>query len=90
MGGSQRHTICWSCAKAVGGCSWSQSFIPIHRWCAIKTKLKSRNKDGEPIEHCSYIVIDCPEFVADATHEGLKRLPKVENQCANECQKKNQ
>lgn len=61
------NTICWDCANATGGCSWSKSLVPVEGWKAIKTKKQT-------VE--SYAVYDCPEFKRDAMGNGLRRLPK--------------
>jgi len=66
-------TKCWDCKKAVGGCSWAREFIPVEGWKAVQTKLKLHNKLAD--EGClSFIVLECPEFKADAYQGGLKRL----------------
>lgn len=41
--------LCWYCENACGGCSWSESFIPVEGWEAIKT--------GE-----SYHITFCPQY----------------------------
>lgn len=49
----RNETLCFSCANACNrGCSWSDCFVPVDGWCAV------RNKD-------SYQVITCPEFKCD-------------------------
>lgn len=56
-------TLCWDCAKAVCGCSWSIDFTPVEGWDAIPTKLTAQHRDTGEID--SFCVIDCPEFVSD-------------------------
>ena len=65
-------TLCWNCANATGGCSWSEygTFQPVEGWTAERRDI--RNKFGEDIE--SYIVIDCPEFIRDAQAGGSVRV----------------
>jgi hypothetical protein len=64
-------TLCWGCQRATGGkngCSWSRGFRPVIGWDAIETKMKmQRTKGGtwEKISIGSYVVLRCPEFVAD-------------------------
>jgi len=60
-------TICWDCAKAIGGCSWSNSLKPVKGWTAVKVKKTETE---------SFRVIKCPEFERDALNFGTKRLPK--------------
>lgn len=58
---------CWDCKKALGGCSWSQDFIPVAGWEAQKTvKSGGARSDGvknPPVE--SYRITFCPEFEAE-------------------------
>lgn len=63
----RRPTLCWECANANCGCSWSQSFKPVEGWVAIPTYSKVFR---------SYIVIECPEFDRDSTNNGLKRIKR--------------
>jgi len=56
---SQRiDTLCWKCANACGGCSWSDKFKPVQDWNVTPTKLYvTKNKKTN-----SYIVHECPCF----------------------------
>lgn len=56
-------TLCWSCAKACGKCSWSdRSFTPVPGWKAKKTRLRV----DDPNRYTdSYIVGECPLFEDD-------------------------
>ena len=63
----RRPTLCWECANAMCGCSWSQSFIPVKGWKAIPTKGKAFH---------SYVVLECPEFDRDSMNNGLKRIKR--------------
>ena len=67
-----QQTLCWDCANATGGCSWSMhtEHKPVEGWNAIRRDI--HNKYSEPVE--SYIVISCPEFVRDARNGGTYRL----------------
>ena len=62
-------TLCWDCAKAIGGCSWSKRLRPVAGWKIIPTRKTS--SDGRNYASC--IVLDCPEFKRDAVNNGLKR-----------------
>lgn len=53
--------LCWDCANATGGCSWSQEFIPVEGWEAQENEQGIR-------------VTRCPKFVRDAKCGGEKRL----------------
>ena len=67
-------TLCWDCANATGGCSWSDYWehSPVPGWIAIPTKLKLNNETNGS----SYAVISCPEFIRDAQDGGTRRLRK--------------
>lgn len=60
---AKRQTLCWGCAKATGGCSWSDhcEHSPVPGWEAEPTKLRINN--GEFSD--SYIVKSCPQFEPD-------------------------
>ena len=68
---NKRATICWSCAKACGDCSWSDHWQhkPVDGWVAVPTVLKGN------YEMCnSYIVYACPEFEQDSMDNGQIRI----------------
>ena len=65
-GTAKTETLCWSCSKAVKGCSWSSSFTPVEGWEAEPAVIKNVN-GGKPID--SYNVIRCPEYEADKAYE---------------------
>lgn len=54
----KQETLCWSCKKACGKCSWSKSFKPVKGWKATPTKI--RNGSGM-ID--SFFIHECPLFV---------------------------
>lgn len=67
-----KDTICWECANACGGCSWSRKKAkPVPGWDAIRRDLSGN------IE--SYVVISCPEFVRDNKRKNEKKPPKIRN-----------
>lgn len=51
-------TICWSCAKAGGDCSWSLNYKPVEGWQAVRSDVKTGVDDY--VE--SYIVLTCPQY----------------------------
>lgn len=55
----EKPQLCWGCAKACGGCSWSKRFEPVPGWTAVPTLLCGRIP--------SYRITECPEFVSDGT-----------------------
>lgn len=55
----EKPQLCWGCAKACGGCSWSKRFEPVPGWTAVPTLLCERIP--------SYRITECPEFVSDGT-----------------------
>lgn len=57
--------LCFSCAKAVCGCSWSKCFKPIDGWDATPTKIMNWTDGKRTITTDSYAIRECPEFVPD-------------------------
>lgn len=58
---AKRATICWHCAKACGGCSWSDGLKPVNGWTVTETHI---NCIGQ-----GYIVIKCPEYVDENSNK---------------------
>lgn len=53
--------ICFSCTKAVCGCSWSRWFKPIEGWDAVPSEIK--NVAGNTVRITpSYAIRGCPEY----------------------------
>jgi hypothetical protein len=52
-------SICWGCAKACAGCSWSKNLTPVPGWEAVESDAKYKSFDK------SYIVLSCPEYEPD-------------------------
>ena len=50
--------LCWRCAKACGGCAWSDSDLPVFGWDAEPTIVKDSQGD-----YTSYRIKKCPEFI---------------------------
>lgn len=73
-------TLCWKCAKAVGGCSWTRideetgkvSFTPVKGWTAIEKIIKATHSmmNGKS----AYCVLDCPEYESDGREESKEEL----------------
>ena len=67
---NKKQTICWSCKKALGGCSWTKCdkdtreilFQPVDGWVAEKTSLLMYSYDGTKRHETSYIVESCPQY----------------------------
>ena len=67
--------ICFDCANACGGCSWSEidpvtkkpRFEPVPGWTAKKVRLKLRTKHYAETYH----ITACPEFVPDNRNGGV-------------------
>lgn len=73
--------LCWNCANACGGCSWSARFEPVEGWTATP-KIIRRNAHG-PIQVDTYCITKCPEFkpdsgkvMADISDEAIRVLSK--------------
>lgn len=62
---------CIDCQNAVPtrdgrrGCSWSRGFVPVKGWNAEKKESKRYSRGVLIRTEESYLVIDCPEFIAD-------------------------
>lgn len=68
--GRKPASLCWYCEKAIGGCRWSRFFQPVKGWKALPTVIcHSKNEKGMK----SYLVLDCPEFLADMREEDENR-----------------
>lgn len=67
----QTQTLCWDCAKACGGCSWSANGKPVKGWLAMGRMI--RDVHGAYTWQ-SYMVISCPKFKRDAWSGGQRRL----------------
>ena len=65
-------TLCWDCAKATGGCSWSAHLKPVK---GSKGKLVVKSLYGQP-NYKTVRVDECPEFERDAYRGGLIRIRK--------------
>lgn len=52
----KKESLCWSCEKACGNCSWSKGLVPIPGWEAKKTQPYSAS------DTIGYFVMRCPEY----------------------------
>lgn len=68
-----KHTLCWDCMKATGGCSWSNYWehTPVEGWKAEPRRLRLDSRGGECM---TYVIAECPEFVRDAFDGGTRRV----------------
>lgn len=57
--------LCWTCARACGGCSWSRSFTPVNGWTAEQTELYVDRGEYETHTTVSYKITDCPLYICD-------------------------
>ena len=62
--GNVSRSVCWTCAKACGGCCWSVDYRPVDGWDA----RYDVNRDG--VE--SFAIYFCPEYEED-TEENRNR-----------------
>lgn len=64
MSEKRTDTLCWSCRKACGRCSWSAYKVwqLVAGWKAIETSIIGTKK-GERVP--TYIVLECPEYEPD-------------------------
>lgn len=59
----QRQQLCWSCAKACGGCPWSDRFEPVQGWDAESCRRVYRDAAVGTRYIDSYTIRECPEYV---------------------------
>lgn len=52
---------CWDCAKACGGCVWSEKLEPVPGWVAHERVMSYNGKTTVT----SYAIKYCPEFVPE-------------------------
>ena len=65
--------LCWNCAKATSGCSWSDSLRPVKGWTAKFIKKNS----SRPYD--TWLVENCPQFEQDAIGGGMKWMKGAEH-----------
>ena len=63
--------LCWSCANACCGCSWSRWYEPVDGWTAEKTVIVQAGYRTE-----SYKVTACPEYESD--RRTYKQFPRYD------------
>ena len=72
MADGKSMTLCWKCANACGGCSWTERdkktgkvrFQPVEGWKAVPENLKNNGGSGPKVIK-SFRVIFCPMFRRD-------------------------
>lgn len=70
---SKHATLCWTCAKCGGLCSWSKNFTPVEGWTAIPTKIQASQYMHKNNTIDSYDVYECPEFELMERLKGKKK-----------------
>lgn len=90
-----RPTLCWSCARACSGCSWTERdpvthairFEPVKGWEAEKTTINgSKSEHGEKCYRYttdSYRVVRCLLYVPDRRTRAKSAMPEWAMQAAN-------
>ena len=68
MANLKNETLCWTCSKATGGCSWSREETPIKNWVAEEVKHE---------DFISYNVKKCPYYSLDKTELSFLQLAKL-------------
>jgi hypothetical protein len=59
------NSLCWSCKRATGTCSWSRNFEPVPGWEAEKTEVKNTYGKERFEMIASYDVKACPLYIKD-------------------------
>ena len=65
-----KNTLCWSCGRFSGRCSWSANFEPVEGWKARKDILGRQYGD----EMVTYTVDKCPLYEKDSEEDGNRRI----------------
>lgn len=68
-------TLCWSCRRAAGGCSWSRSLRPVEGWLAsYRPVLMPASIGGKRryVPQESYIVRWCPQYAPEIMAYSIK------------------
>jgi hypothetical protein len=83
--GNDAHTLCWDCAKCIGGCSWSKEFKPVDGWDAVPTivKIAPGGHNRKPRITNSFKVLSCPEFERDSYNHGSRWVDKEKHRQEN-------
>ena len=70
--------LCWTCARACGGCSWSDgSFTPVKGWTAKKVTMYVDRGEYEKRRTTSHKIKACPLYVCDAKQPEQPKTPKI-------------
>lgn len=75
-----KEQLCWTCQRACGDCSWSQSLIPVEGWTATPSSIKTTGKE-EPtyhIELCPLYIPDEGMSIKSRQRKGKKHLTAAE------------
>jgi hypothetical protein len=59
---TEQGNICFDCAHACGGCSWSARFEPVPGWTAEPVKIRYYNTHEGPKFTRTYRITACPQF----------------------------
>ena len=59
---TKKGQLCWDCANACSGCSWSRNFTPVQGWIAESTTIVFKHPNGNEHETKTYKIIECPEY----------------------------
>ena len=66
----KKPTLCWSCARFCGRCSWSAHFEPVEGWSAEEGSLTRQY--GGTLK--TYTVLQCPLYERDSEEDGNRRI----------------
>lgn len=66
--------ICFDCARACGGCSWSRRFKPVPGWTAQRATLPG-GMSGTRID--TYQITACPQYVKSVRYSTRGRATPV-------------
>lgn len=65
-----KNTLCWSCGRFSGRCSWSANFEPVEGWSAEEGSLTRQY--GGTLK--TYTVLQCPLYERDSEEDGNRRI----------------
>lgn len=68
-----KESLCWTCVRATGTCSWSRNFEPVPGWEAEKTEVKNPYGKDRFEMIASYDVKACPLYIKDIKRKEVRK-----------------
>lgn len=83
-------TLCWTCARACGGCPWSAWAGPVEGWevtehtKGYQTRIKGEDGKSKSVyvQYTTCSVVNCPLYLRDCNNS-LSAISRVEHERVN-------